>query len=164
MAGKVWQENKEMAHPIASTVSKQRVRSNAYTMLACFILFCLWSQPMGCYCPHLQWAFPLNLIKKSPHKYVQKLITSVILESIKLTILTITTWLPSTSLVIHNFPPLFSVDSCPSHNEKYNQFNFKSPYCCREASCWFLAAQHWNNHTETILFKSLLSPLALASY
>ena len=32
-------------------------------------------------------------------------------------------------------------------------------------SCLFvLAAQNRNNHIETILFKSLLSPLALASY
>ena len=31
-------------------------------------------------------------------------------------------------------------------------------------SLFVLAAQNQNNHTETILFKSLLGPLALASY
>ena len=33
-----------------------------------------------------------------------------------------------------------------------------------KAVCLFLAAQTQNNHTETILFKTLLGPLALASY
>ena len=34
----------------------------------------------------------------------------------------------------------------------------------RGAACWFLVAQPRNNHTETILFKTLLGPLALDSY
>ena len=34
----------------------------------------------------------------------------------------------------------------------------------RQAACWFPAAQPQNNHTATTLIKSLLGPLALASY
>ena len=36
--------------------------------------------------------------------------------------------------------------------------------CWMEAVSWFPAAQPQNNHTETVLFKSLLGPLALAFY
>ncbi|XP_049997424.1 uncharacterized protein [Alexandromys fortis] len=32
------------------------------------------------------------------------------------------------------------------------------------AVCWFPAAQPWNNHIDTVLIKSLVDPLALASY
>ena len=38
-------------------------------------------------------------------------------------------------------------------------------HCCKKAACLFLShPDSRNNHTETILFKSLFGPLALVSY
>ena len=49
-------------------------------------------------------------------------------------------------------------------NEKNGRIEVREMRCCNEADCWFPAAQTQNNHTETVLFKSLVGPLALASY
>ena len=52
-------------------------------------------------------------------------------------------------------------------NFDHNSILIHNPLCCNKAACLSpscLAAQTWNNHTETILSKTLLGPLALSSY
>ena len=51
-----------------------------------------------------------------------------------------------------------------THTHTHTHTHKVDKYMLEEATYWFSAAQPQNNHTETVLIKSPLGPLALASY